>query len=54
MDDSKGIEIKAANVEAAIAEGLTQLGVSRDQVRIEVLERHRLLSQRGQKRQRNW
>jgi len=38
MDDSKGIEIKAANVEAAIAEGLTQLGVSRDQVRIEVLD----------------
>lgn len=36
--ESKSIEISAANVEAAIAEGLTQLGVSRDQVRIEVLD----------------
>ena len=38
MDDSKGIEVKAASVEAAIAEGLAQLGVSQDQVRIEVLD----------------
>lgn len=36
--ESKSIEISAANVEAAIAEGLAQLGVSRDQVRIEVLD----------------
>jgi len=38
MDDSKSIEIKAASVEAAIAEGLAQLGVSQDQVRIKVLD----------------
>lgn len=36
--ESKSIEISAANIEAAIAEGLAQLGVSRDQVRIEVLD----------------
>ncbi len=36
--ENKGIEIRAANVEAAITEGLTRLGVSSDQVRIEVLE----------------
>lgn len=38
MDDKTSIEIKAASVEAAIAEGLAQLGVSQDQVRIEVLD----------------
>lgn len=36
--ESKSIEIRAANVEAAIAEGLARLGVTSDQVRIEVLE----------------
>jgi spoIIIJ-associated protein len=38
MDDNKSIEIKASSVEEAIAKGLTQLGVSQDQVRIEVLD----------------
>jgi len=38
MDDKTSIEIKAASVEAAITEGLAQLGVSQDQVRIEVLD----------------
>lgn len=36
--ESKSIEIRAANVEAAIAEGLARLGVTSDQVRIEVLD----------------
>ncbi len=35
---SKSIESSAANVEDAIAEGLDRLGVSQDQVHIEVLE----------------
>ncbi len=38
MDDNKSIEIKASSVKEAIAKGLTQLGVSQDQVRIEVLD----------------
>lgn len=36
--ESKSIEVKAANVKAAIAEGLARLGVSSDQVHIEVLD----------------
>jgi spoIIIJ-associated protein len=36
--ESKSIEVKAANVEAAIAEGLARLGVSSDQVHIKVLD----------------
>ena len=36
--ESKSIESKAASVEAAVTEGLTHLGVSSDQVRIEVLD----------------
>ena len=39
MDEkSKSIDIRAASVEEAIVEGLEQLGVSRDQVRIKVLD----------------
>lgn len=38
MDESKSIEIKATNVEAAIVKGLAQLSVSRDQVHIKVLD----------------
>jgi spoIIIJ-associated protein len=36
--ESKSIEIRAANVEAAITKGLAQLGVSQDQVHIKVLD----------------
>lgn len=39
MDEkNKSIDINAASVEEAIVEGLEQLGVSRDQVRIKVLD----------------
>lgn len=36
--ENRSIEIRAANVEAAITEGLAHLGVSSDQVRIRVLD----------------
>ncbi len=39
MDEqNKSIEVRAASVEAAIKEGLARLGVSSDQVRIQVLD----------------
>jgi spoIIIJ-associated protein len=38
MDDRTSIEITATSVETAITEGLAQLGVAQDQVRIEVLD----------------
>lgn len=38
METRSSIEISASSIEKAIAEGLEQLGVSRDQVRVEIID----------------